>query len=281
MYKVDLLNDDLIFLPKKFLFEISRFNVKNYSKISDTNSIQLNFSGFTNSLPTLFSTRSFQVFNTDLNSNSSDLFFEDKPTASALTPFITGNQAIDSNVYSTGLTEKEKIEILNNHSLSFVLENYLNLLSGMNFSEETFPLMDLVDLNSLFKELVTPNMQPYQKAIQSALSQTSAEVNPYLKKIIYPKVFDRVFNIMFDPDSFIVDNQKTNISVRNSMVQKGIIEEAYVSTFNGQTYYKNVEKSFRDPTLNSYFINIESYPVLTSSDIAEVASKAIKAKIPF
>ncbi|NBP00698.1 MAG: hypothetical protein EBU90_11320, partial [Proteobacteria bacterium] len=239
-----------------------RFNVKNYSKISDINSAQLNFSGFENSLPTLFSTRSFQVFNTDLNSNSTDLFFENKPTASSLTPFSTGNQIVDSNVYSSGLTEKEKIEILNNHSLSFVLENYLNLLSGMNFTEDTFPLLDLADLNSLFRELVTPNMQPYQKAIQTALSQSPSDVNPYLKRIISPKVFDRVFNIIFDPDSFIVDNQKTNISIRNSMVQKGIIEEVSAPSLDGKTYYKNVEKSFRDPTLNSYFINIESYSIL-------------------
>jgi len=244
VYKIDLLNDDLVYLPQEFLFEMSRFVIKDYSKINPTARLS---SDFEDSLFRFFSTRNFSIY----GSKSNSLFEEIKPKSKV-------NEVFSSAEYSKFLNKDEMSSILKNHITSFILENYLQILSGMKLNENSFILSEANEVESLYQDLVGAKVGNKgeisfgEKLSNNLLASPSIQ----LKKLLHPKVFDRVFNIIFDPDSFIVDENKTYPSIINKMEQKRIIKKV---TYQGKTYYVDNDRSFKDPALNSYFVNIETF----------------------
>jgi len=246
VYKVDLLNDDLVYLPQEFLFEMSRFVIKDYSKI-DLITTARSSSDFEDSLFRFFSTRNFSIY----GSKSNSLFQEIKPKSKV-------NEVFSSAEYSKFLNKDEMSSILKNHITSFILENYLQILSGMKLNENSFILSEANEVESLYQDLVGAKVGNKgeisfgEKLSNNLLASPSIQ----LKKLLHPKVFDRVFNIIFDPDSFIVDENKTYVSTIKKMEQKRIIKKV---TYQGKTYYVDNDRSFKDPALNSYFVNIETF----------------------
>jgi hypothetical protein len=121
VYKTDLLNSNIIYRPKVFLFEASRFPSRIYGNIKKTRNSD--YKEIFKAIPT----RNYSLFT---NSNSIDtgnpIYWDDMSNAFG-------------EDYSF-LTNDEKNEIIENHVLSFLFENYLKITTGMIFSDINFNL---------------------------------------------------------------------------------------------------------------------------------------------
>ena len=131
------------------------------------------------------------------------------------------------------LTESDSVQVLTNHCLSHCLSLVLKITTGMNFSEDTFRINS--DANNLFvsedgqkniETLLTTVPDSFDQifsedgivsphSLSSTLSEsTSLEINTYLgslecrlitpeeicKKVLSPRVFDRVLCLFCHPD---------------------------------------------------------------------------------
>lgn len=129
IYKVDLENSDIIYKPKKFLFELSRFPVRNdayFNNIPDKPAL----SDIVRAIPTRdfgqSQTRASEV--TYWGITSSDIAMGRKP-------------AFDDESYSF-LTNAEKSQIIQNHVVSYLTEVYVRLLTGISLADYHFDLVE-------------------------------------------------------------------------------------------------------------------------------------------
>lgn len=124
VYKVDMLNQGIIYKPQRFLFELSRFAVRNanhYKAVSQHASL----SDIVAAIPTR-----------DFGTTSADITYWDPARPSKSGPFKDQSYAF--------LTNYEKAEIAKNHVISMLLESYVNIMTGVSVSEDKF---DAVPLN--------------------------------------------------------------------------------------------------------------------------------------
>jgi hypothetical protein len=273
IYKIDLLNDEIVYLPKEFLFEASRFPVKTYSKISDISNVEIS-SHFETSLFKLFPTRDYSIYSAK---DGDKTFIESKPNSDVKEAFISAN-------YPEFLT-RHMSSILKNH-ISFILENYLQIISGMQFNESPFILANNDEINTLYSNLYEQSQIPqksiaknlefeiatnseFQKKI--ALNLAFRNPNPFIKSLVHPKKFDRVFNIIFDPE-FIVDESKSDKSKIEKMVNSQKLKKV-------NAYYIDTDKSFIDPAFNSYFVNIETLSIDTDKKFEQISSKNVTTSV--
>lgn len=281
VYKMDLLNPYIIYKPKSFLFEASRFPVRVYSILKN---VELESFSVKKILPT----RNYSL--TDLSESDASTISDDI------------RAAFDSN--HDFLTDEEKTEILMNHSTSFILENYLKVMSGLNVNELTFNLATEDEIELLYKSLsgYGPDFQsvqlvqndapsPFIEQVSAITSQNviaSKEVqnalklipipDSYIKKLVQPKKFDRVFNIIFDPE-FEVDVEKMNANLSSensdlkSLVSKSLEDPnrffktaETLGIFYLGDKYSDKDKTPNDISFNTYFVTLETHaqaPILT------------------
>jgi hypothetical protein len=119
VYKTDMLNSDLIFLPQKFLFEISRFVVKSESLIKSYNGT--NIKDLINSFPTRNSVAIFDNQIQFLNPSKNEL------------------PAFDDSYV---LTNEQRYDLYKNHVIDYLLSIYIKMLTGNDVSENTFNVID-------------------------------------------------------------------------------------------------------------------------------------------
>lgn len=129
VYKLDLLNQDIIFKPQKFLFELTRFPVRNESYILDVKD-NPTFEDLAASVPTRDFEESFEEGN-----NSVAYFKTDSGDNTRI--------AMDADSYDF-MEEDEKSDVIQNHITSYMCELYLKLLTGISTAEYTFDI-DLED----------------------------------------------------------------------------------------------------------------------------------------
>jgi len=230
IYKLDLLNPYLIYRPKRFLFEASRFPVRIYSEYK-----KIGEQGYE-----VIPTRNFDLF--------SDKNFSIEGNIGANIETCFGSKYDDISWWSIGSSKACKEEILVNHQSSFLLENYLKLTSGLNVNELTF------NLNFAVLPLLT-----------LSASLTTEQESKYISHILHPKKFDRVFNIVFDPE-FEIDYYETTNNVKYDIFKENINEKLQNPKFfsqNGSSTYVDVDKSDLDLSMNSYFVTVETYPELS------------------
>jgi hypothetical protein len=323
VYKTDLQNPDLIYKPIKFLFELSRFPVRDNDLIL---SIKENstIDDICESIPT----RDFS----QENNSSSDIYYFNK-SSSAIDS--SKKQAMSSQKYSF-LKFKQKQEIIKNHVLSYLCESYIKIMTNINIGDYVFLLdplstskidpamisqisrnfIDLVkgetnnnanNTQTQFSKLPKiflsatpkeknvaslPGFNPIVKNLTSTQPQQSLTQNSRLSKIsdlyshgfkvmdsiknltsnlmnefsllktfINPKKFDRVFNVIIDPDDFEIDYEETvktsqgksvfeNLLSRNDVIQQPI---------TGKFLYKDRMKTKDDIVMEKYFVTIETF----------------------
>lgn len=124
IYKVDMQNPDIIYLPQKYLFELSRFPVRHDAFIKDYTSQDL--SGIINR----FATRDYeQVF----SEGGSDVQYY---AASS-----NENEALNGDSYNF-LTKQQKTQLYTNHVSSYFLESYIKVMTGISTGDYHFNLVD-------------------------------------------------------------------------------------------------------------------------------------------
>ena len=130
LYKVDLEYSDIVFKPQTFLFELSRYPVRNSSMFITTNET-ITYDNMINFVPT-------RNINSVLNEKSNDKkieYYDTNKLPDSLKNFAL--KAFSGEDYSF-LTETEKQQLLRNHVTSFLLEGYVKLMTGIDVSEHTF-----------------------------------------------------------------------------------------------------------------------------------------------
>jgi hypothetical protein len=266
LHKIDLLNPYFIYKPKSWLFESSRFIDRVYS---DIKIVEENIEIY-KEIPT----RNYSLFS-------------DPNLIKNGTPYLGTDLSNAFGDEYSFLTKDEKNEILENHAASFLLENYLRLFSGLNLNELTFNLTSPDEIEAIYDSLIDKKAkQTKSLASQKATKENRAEAyrqaysagsglekaaaiaikdpDPYISKLLQPKRFDRVFNIIFDPE-FDIDYEATQTN----------LPDAFKKSLNGtlddpKKYYKNKEKSYtdldknpQDVAMNMYFVSIETHATVS------------------
>ena len=133
VYKVDLVNQDIIYKPIRFMFELSRFPVYNdtlYKALPGNPS----FEQIANAIPTRDFQESFE--NNKATSTVSGVAYWNS-TKSASTSV---KNAMDSSDYSF-LLPNEKASIIRNHIMSHMLEVYTKLMTGIGLGDYMFDIV--------------------------------------------------------------------------------------------------------------------------------------------
>lgn len=125
VYKVDLQNSDIIYKPKRFLFEMSRFPVRN-DKFFLPLSNHPTITEIINSIPT-------RDYGERFGQNRDPLYW---PTATR-----SGMRLAFDETYAF-LSDQQKNEIIYNHVLSYLYEVYVKMLTGINLGDYQFDLQD-------------------------------------------------------------------------------------------------------------------------------------------
>ena len=267
IYKQDLQFEDIVFKPKTYIFEMSRFILGN--SLNTILSDNLSFDQLIEKIET------------------KNILFRGSPILNEKLSDIE-----NLNRYSF-LTSKQKKEMFQNHIENYLLNLYSKLITGMNISEREFILNDAVAtaLNDkktieIFKKILTThvsgiagraitftelrkqnkNIDNLLKRIEenkviagvinditvkfddlskSANIQISEGIKSFLRifshrsvlfgagamrqKIVSPKMFERIFNIFVDPDDFEIDVAKTNFTKSGKdLWNKDIVKEEKV-----------------------------------------------------
>jgi hypothetical protein len=258
IYKVDLLNPYLVYRPKSFLFEASRFPVRIYSELKKVGTTY-----------DLVPTRNYSLYSSD------DI---EKFKFGVIGHNVNDSFGSEYDGWSPQLMTEDKKLILANQTTSFLLENYLKIISGFNVSELTFNDIPMVDAkknasnlgsSSMSNDVFNPAMNEsvrdlFSKSNLSAAAE-KAIPNPdlYISKLIQPKKFDRVFNIIFDPE-FELDYDATQTGLEGADSQA--LFQSYVDSAklkqniqNDNYSYVDSNKDLNSVELNSYFVTVESH----------------------
>lgn len=129
VYKVDLENSDIVYKPKRFLFELSRFPVRNdryFLNIPDHPTID----DIVHAIPTRDFGQS-QAQATEVTYwalNTDDI--------------NRGRKAAFNDESYSFLNQREKAEIIQNHVTSYLTEVYVKLLTGISLADYHFDLVE-------------------------------------------------------------------------------------------------------------------------------------------
>lgn len=82
------------------------------------------------------------------------------------------------------------------------------------------------------------------------------DMDDFKKRILYPKKFDRVFNIIVDPDDFYVDVSMTERDVIDALVSEKVLSTVKSGKTGG---YKHRDTTQEDAWLEEYFVTIEPF----------------------
>jgi len=263
VYRIDTLNQDIVFKPQKLLFELSRFPVRNFDTMNDVSRGA--------SIQSIIGSVALRDFGESLDENSS----------SAVSYYLEGdaNSAFNSPSYEF-LSLQQKRELARNHVLSYMLEIYIKLLTGISTSDHSFT-MDANDEKTIkmfestfIKLLIEKNTAVVTNGIANTIKQSQISsigtffssnrstassrmvgiagsnknltftaatslaslprqgIKPLMnlvklvskvsnlkttisdgvlmsKNIIRPRQFDRVFNVIIDPDDFEINYEAT------------------------------------------------------------------------
>jgi len=286
IYKIDVFNSDIVYKPKEFLFEASRFPTRVYSSVKPINTDVRGISDIANAIPT----RNYSLF-TSLNliDTGASTYWDDK----------TSSFGEEYNF----LTSREKNEIIENHITSFLLENYIKILTGFDVGDVQFNLSNieadaLAEAGNSTNDDVTKNLQSSTSTTKDSKSSNSlskglgnagksvlnssglnkipkiknealknlivADVliprqDLYIKNLVQPKKFDRVFNIIFDPE-FEIDYEKSTSTQSSSSKLEFLIKTAKsIKQKSNPNVYVDVDKSFENPSLDAFFAVVETH----------------------
>jgi len=271
VFKHDVLNPGIEFYPREFLFEVNRYPTR---IVSNWNSLLPGTLDY-RAVPTKFWDGNRMILHSNfdqayglygnllLDNNAPDkeiirkLIYLNHVVSQVIEEYFTwftGNRIDESRYisYGSGMSSVES-QFLNNQVLQF--NNFLKT-TGNKF-----------DLSSIYK-LVPTNEQLQGKNAESIISGLESSVRRYLnnetllmdinehkKKIFYPKKFDRVFNVIFDPDDFIINT--IDPKYIQKYIQSGLIKPDPKTGSYPFTWSRNTQQS--DIYMEEYFVTIEPY----------------------
>lgn len=262
--KFDILNSGINFKPKEFLFEANRFptriasNWKSLSPVVGTltqidpeTGLPVNIGKLPNGMT---------IYDIPMKLYSYGDFILCKDFSEGF-PF-----------YGDTLSPELKEEIWKNHATSFLLEEYIKWFTALNlnetqyhnfnksaYSQNKFPTLQYAnylqsvggqfDASNLFGKNIPSTIQ--SDDLQQLTLDSQDTLKNYFKndtifigqpelrrRTLYPKKFDRVFNLIIDPDDFEIsgiNDPEDALKYQQQGIVKKIVEK-YVSVITGEEY---------------------------------------------
>ena len=157
VYKVDQKNPDIVWKPKKFLFEMSRFPVRNNRLLN------IRRFGDIDSIISGIPTRDYSPHNST-------------PAVQYFKSDIPGSSYADDNTYVI-LGKKDALAMYKNHVYSYALELYVRLMTGLSLAEHEFTVADdvtSVDIEYV-SELATSDVNRQNTTREQRTDRTSSQ----------------------------------------------------------------------------------------------------------
>lgn len=263
VYKIDALNQDIIYKPKKFTFDMSRFPVRNDVYVRDLKKTS-SFKDVLEAIPT-------RDWLEAIEEGTKSLSYWDESDVN------NKNNSMTSESYSF-LTPAQKSEIIKNHVISQLLELYMKLMTGLDITEHHFTFNNneddgLIELEFV-KTMLNSSVESTKKSLsendvktgvlplaqnqrqdtltqQASVSQRQiisdkakhrlstdvetisdiskkitsiSDATAMTKLLLQPKQFDRVFHVIIDPDDFEIDVKKTIKSPYGNLALQTLIK---------------------------------------------------------
>jgi len=257
VYKRDARFDDLVFKPQQFIFDLSLFPIKKF-------------------LPA-----SLDVRNVRYQQIIRNTILKDYESLQNKKNITLAN--IRADVKYSFLSGQQQTEMVKNHLESELLDLYIRLIAGIEMNEETFSgtsynktdLQDQQVLNLIisFLKIVKgkdiPNQPISQLLVNPNLDQETKDTLRLLsygnimfqadfirRRVLEPKLFDRVFHFPINVDSFEIDVE-TTISTESgkSLYAKSSIQNMIYET-DGKKYL--LPRHRNDMIFEDYFVVVEA-----------------------
>jgi hypothetical protein len=257
VYKRDARFDDLVFKPQQFIFDLSLFPTKNFLPASlDARNV-----------------RYAQIIRS--------VILRDYESLQNKKSITLAN--ISSDVKYNFLSGLQKLDMVKNHLESELLGLYIRLIAGIKMNEETFSgttydktnLQDQQVLNLIIAFLKNvkgkdiPNQPVSQLLTNPNLDQETKDTLRLLsygnimfqsdfvrRRVLEPKLFDRVFNLPINVDSFEIDVEATvSTESGKSLYAKSSIQNM-IADVDGKKYLQARHRN--DMIFEDYFVVIEA-----------------------
>ncbi len=257
VYKRDARYDDLVFKPQKFIFDLSLFPTKNF--------LPSIFDGLNQNYSTILRTCKFKDYEILTNKKNADL----------------ASLTLDEKYNFLSLTQRS--DLVENHFKSQMFDLYTRLLMGIRIDEETFSNIDYSKINvqdDIISSLIINYLKTARKKKIPTQSLSQLLLNPIVdqetkdiirllsygnimfqadfvkKRILEPKLFDRVFHIPVDIRNFEIDVETTiSTEAGKQMYKKNQVQNQIITKDKKIFLTKNDrnEASFED-----IFVVVES-----------------------
>ena len=263
IYRINTFLPEIIYKPLTFLFDLKLFPTRilgNYRKsgfdisgeggisvdanLSDPNVILENVNTNLISSPYQF------VNTTDVVGFIPHYKSKDEYDFQLVTP--DEKSYVKSNDYPF-LEDSDFVKLFENHSKSFLLEEYLRFVTDLPFDEHRYIKYGELQLNprstSVGRFVGEFQVMPIDQKLTELFGDKAVDtIDPFqeITNLIMPRKFDRVFNIVFDPDDFEVDE-----STPQNILSKYL---------TGDKTIKDLSINEPDePTFDKYYVLVKSF----------------------
>lgn len=291
IYKLDRLHPDVVYLPKSYIFEMHRYptrRISNWTIADEVNVLSapskivlpdgkvLTHRNFNEAFPSnyyekvLTEQEKYQVYSNHTVSFLceeylrwfTDCKFDESRynNFSELTrqlEFVTDQY--ESFINTVRPVAKRATEAQTSGQQSEVMAAFTDINTN-----EVFVLPTDSPKNDKPKEdkvVAKTYVVPLDATIRSYFMNETFLLQPEIlkRRISYFKKFDRVFNVIIDPDDFYVDTALTSEVTLKSMKQLGILSGGEDLAKNTVQPYKHRDTNPNDIFFNEYFVTIEPY----------------------
>lgn len=247
IYRVNSFLPDVIYKPKTYLFDLKLFPTRILKNFID-NGFSVSRSEDITTQQDTNSTSMIETFSNDVVNfiphlkNTEDYNF-------TLVDVLEKFSLRDSD-YSF-LSDDDFNQIFDNHSISFLLEEYLRYVTDLPFDEQKY--QQYAEINpktqTQFSKFVTEagGFQLPATAENFYNDETLlTDQNAMIKSLILPKKFDRVFHVIFDPDDFEIDERTPK-----KVIEKYVGIDGDISSLS--------RNDPNEPTFDKYYTALETY----------------------
>ena len=184
VYKVDLENSDIVYKPRRFLFELSRFPVRNEARYLPL--------PLTPTLDDVIASIPTRDFSQD-TSNSDHVSYWPNATGDIPSGF---KLSFDDESYSFLLPE-EKRELSQNHVTSYLIELYVQLMTGISLADYHFDMVEppRSTENDFVKLIVEHRIHQLANNVRFA-SLTAPELHPAAGGVLFTTTATRTTTVM-------------------------------------------------------------------------------------
>ena len=200
---------------------------------------------------------------------------------------------------------RNKYQIIRNSVFDEALKNYVRLMTGINLNEQEFFLVpgfqsvkSEIDNSEKSRRLVSTVMNTFLtqeditteaeykanaaliKQIESFTKSTFFRGMNNYTTIMQPTLFDRIFCIPVDPDSFSIDVRKTLSTPAGKKAYRRALRSKKIIRRGSKVYLRPRRKSEGQVSIYEYFVAVELLTQGTSTTRAEMKREQTKAEEP-